>query len=484
MSRPGSNLSSRRSSSTSCESQARTGVPGLSIAIVTGDQVVYLKGFGVRRLGEAASVSADTVFQLASVSKPVASTVVAGLVGGHAVSWDDRIAALIPGFQMAAPATTAHVTVRDMLSHQSGLPEFAGDVLVDVGFSRHELIEHTRFIALEAPLRTHYAYSNVGYSIGAAAAARPTGIAWEDVSELLLYRPLGMKSTSSRFADYLAAPDRASLHVRVNGAWVPAPANDDDAEAPAGGVSSSARDMAKFLRLQLRNGKFGDKRVIAAAALAETRRPQVVSSPGNPPGYYGLGWNVSTDAQGRTRINHSGAFNSGAATVVSMIPSEDVGIVVLSNSFPIGVPEALAAGFFDLLFQGAISRDWVALYGQFYARLLERYHRQVPRLPALTVPPVPARALAFYVGTYGNDLYGTVEVVPAGRGLAVRLGPKRVTYPLTHYNGDTFIFSPVGENAYVPSGAHFAFRPKGPATAVTIDYYNFEGHGTLSRVGR
>jgi CubicO group peptidase (beta-lactamase class C family) len=122
------------------QSQARTGVPGLSVAVVAGDELVYLKGFGVRQVGKAGAVSGDTVFQLASVSKPLASTVVAGLVGRGAGRWDDRVAALIPGFRMSLPDTTARVTVRDMLSHQSGLPEFVGDVLVDVGFSRHDLI--------------------------------------------------------------------------------------------------------------------------------------------------------------------------------------------------------------------------------------------------------------------------------------------------------------------------------------------------------
>jgi hypothetical protein len=331
---------------------------------------------------------------------------------------------------------------------------------------------------------THYAYSNVGYTIGAAAAARPTGIAWEDVSESVLYRPLGMRATSSRYADYLAAPDRAVGHVRAGVAWVPRTPNDDDAESPAGGVSSSARDMAKFLRLHLRNGQFNGKTVIAAAALAETRRPQIVSNPGNPPGYYGLGWNVSTDAHGRTRINHSGAFNSGAATVVSFVPSEDVGIVVLTNSFPIGVPEALAAGFFDLVFEGAITRDWVALYGQVYDEFWKGIIDEYPVYPPPPVPPVPARPLAFYAGTYANDLNGSVEVVPAGRGLALRLGPNKVTYPLTHYDGDTFLFLPVAENAYTASGARFAFGPRGPATRVTIDYYNFDGQGTLTRVGQ
>jgi CubicO group peptidase (beta-lactamase class C family) len=163
--------------------------------------------------------------------------------------------------------------------------------------------------------------------------------------------------------------------------------NDDDAESPAGGVSSTARDMANFLRLQLRNGIFRGKTVIAPAALEVTRTPQVVSNPGNPPGYYGLGWNVVTDASGRLRLNHSGAFNVGAATVITIYPSQDVGIVVLSNSFPIGVPEALSAGFFDLLFQGTIKNDWVALYGQFYASFWNSIRDLYPVYPP---PPVPA----------------------------------------------------------------------------------------------
>lgn len=466
------------------QSMARTGVPGLAVAIVASDQVVYLKGFGVRQVGQTGAVSPDSVFQLASLSKPVGSTVVAGLVGLGIVKWDDRIAALIPGFRMSLPDTTARVTVRDMLSHQSGLPEYAGDVLVDVGVSRHNLIERTRFITLEAPLRAHYAYSNVGYTIGAVAAARPTGWAWEDLSAALLYWPLGMWSTSSRYAQYVNAPNRATGHVRINGAWIPRiPPNDDDAEAPAGGVSSTARDMANYLRLQLRGGRFDGRTVISPSALAETHRPQVVSQPGNPPGYYGLGWNVSTDAAGRARLNHSGAFSSGASTVITFYPNEDIGIVVLCNGFPIGFPEAMATGFFQLLFEGGIAGDPVGQYEQAFDHFWKEIEAHYPAYPPPPVPPAPARPLAFYLGTYANELYGAVEVVPAGRGLAIRLGPRRVTYPLSHYSGDLFLFHPVGENAYAPSGAHFGFARKGPARWVTVDYYNPEGKGTLGRVG-
>ncbi|WP_435017682.1 serine hydrolase [Tundrisphaera sp. TA3] len=463
-------------------SQAKTGVPGLSIAIVAGDRIVYLRGFGVRRVGQKnAPVTPNTVFQLASLSKPISSTVVAGLVGRGGVRFDTRIASLIPGFRMSSPDTTANVTVRDMLSHQSGLPEYAGDVLVDVGFSRHELIERTRFLPLNAPLRGRYNYSNVGYTIGAAAAARPSGRSWEDTAEAILYRPLGMTSTSSRYADYMKARDRATPHVRSGSgtSWVPRnPPNDDDAEAPAGGVSSSARDMANYLRLQLRDGTFNGKRVIAAGPLAETRTAQVQGTSGE----YGLGWNVGTDSAGRSRISHSGAFNSGAATDITIYPGEDVGIVVLTNSYPIGLPEAISAGFFDLLFQGAVARDYVTLFGGIFDQFWDEIEEKYPAYPP-TVPN-PPRALASYAGTYASPLFGRVEVVRSGRGLAIRLGPKQVTYPLSHYSGDVFLFTPVGENAYLPSGARFDFGGRGQARAVTIDYYNTEGQGTLTRVPR
>jgi hypothetical protein len=241
--------------------------------------------------------------------------------------------------------------------------------------------------------------------------------------------------------------------------------------------------MANFLRLQLRNGTFQGKTVIAPSALQETRTPQIVNNPGNPPGYYGLGWNVGTDTSGRLRLNHSGAFNVGAATVISFYPSQDVGIVVLSNSFPIGVPEALSAGFYDLLFHGNITNDWVALYGQFYAGFWKSIRDLYPVYPPPPVPAVLARPLALYTGTYANDLYGGVEVVPSGRGLAIRLGPRQVTYQLGHYNGDLFTFLPVGENAFATSGARFKFGRQGPASTLTIDYYNAEGLGTLSRFG-
>ena len=173
-----------------------------------------------------------------------------------------------------------------------------------------------------------------------------------------------MGRTSYRHADYEAAADRAKLHARIDGKWVAKYDRRPDAQAPAGGASSTARDLARWMRLLLADGDYDGEPVIAAAALGETFRPQVIREPAKKPtdrtGFYGLGWNVGHDPAGRLTLNHSGAFDLGAATCVVLVPAERLGIVVLTNAAPIGVPEAVAFSFLDLVHDGRIGRDWFA----------------------------------------------------------------------------------------------------------------------------
>jgi CubicO group peptidase (beta-lactamase class C family) len=171
-----------------------TGIPGIAIAVVFKDQVVYAKGFGVREVGEASPVDADTVFQLASVSKPIGSTVVAALVGEGALSWDSRISDLDPAFQLYDPWVTREITVRDFYCHRSGLPDHAGDLLEDLGFTREEILRRLRYQSPDTSFRSGYAYTNFGLTEAAVAAAKAVAKEWEDVSEEKLYKPLGMTS--------------------------------------------------------------------------------------------------------------------------------------------------------------------------------------------------------------------------------------------------------------------------------------------------
>jgi CubicO group peptidase (beta-lactamase class C family) len=277
-------------------------VTGIAIAVVFEDKAVYAKGLGVRDVNTKQPIDADTVFQLASVSKSIDSTVVAELVGEGKITWDSKLSALDPAFAMFDPWVRREITIRDMYAHRSGLPEHAGDLLEDLEFTRTEILHRLRFQHPGSSFRLHYAYTNFGMTEGGVAAAKAYGLEWEEASEQKLYRPLGMTSTSSRYADFIARPNKALGHVLVDGKWVQKFKRDPDTESPAGGASSSVNDLAKWMRLQLANGKFGGRQIVEEKALAETHHPQIVNG-FNPftlmPTFYGLGWNVGYDQQGR-----------------------------------------------------------------------------------------------------------------------------------------------------------------------------------------
>lgn len=460
----------------------QTAVPGLAIAVVHEDEVVYLKGFGVRRAGQPNLVDSDTVFQLASVSKPIATTVIAALVVEGKIDWDDPITDHDPDFQLYDPWVTRQVTFRDMLCHRSGLPDHAGDLLEDLGYDRAEVLHRLRFLQSGDGFRSQYAYTNFGFTEAGIAAARSADKTWEELSEEKLYHPLGMTSTSSQFSDYETAPNRALLHVRIDGKWIPKHVRQPDAQSPAGGVSSTVRDMAKWLRLQLAQGKVDGKQVIAAAALNETHRPQIVSRPAANPatdraGFYGLGWNVSYDDQGRVFLGHSGGFDLGAATVVNMYPSEKLGIVVLTNAAPIGAAEAIAASYLDLALAGKVQRDWLSFFAGLIDASEESANNKLSR-SAIGSPALPTQS---YTGKYTNAYYGDIEIIEQEESLVLLIGPRKMRFLLRHVDRDNFIYQPTGEMATGSSVVSFQVGPDGRASAVNLEYLDANGQGRFIR---
>jgi len=466
---------------------AKTGVPGMSIALVIGDSVVYAGGFGVRELGKPEVVDADTVFQLASVSKSLASTVVAAVVGDDQLAWNARLADIAPDFALADAWPTEQVTLADLFAHRSGLPDDAGDLLEDLGFGATEIIHRLRYLTPAYSFRAGYDYTNFGPSAAAYAVAAATGMAWPDLCTQRLYQPLGMTHTSSRFADYMTQAIRAIPHVQVDNQWRVTPhQRDPDAQAPAGGVSSTARDLAQWVRLQLAARVFDGTRVIATDALSPTHIPQSVSQPSQDPatqraGFYGLGFNVSYTDAGLVQWSHSGAFASGAATALYLLPALNVGVLALTNGAPVGAPEALYLSVLDLIQQGTLSRDWIALLVPLFAELgVAEYGTELlAGGPTITGE---AGADAAYLGTYGNDFYGHVDVGVAGGDLVLRLGPKPLTFALTHLGRDTFTWQPEGENAGGRSALVFSLGADGKATGFTDDYLGSGGPGTLARI--
>jgi CubicO group peptidase (beta-lactamase class C family) len=464
-------------------------VPGLAIGIVFGDEVVYLGGFGVREEGKAATVDADTVFQLASFSKPIAATVVAALVSDGAVSWDSKIADLDPLFRLSDPYPSAEVTVRDLFAHRSGLPGVAGNELEAIGFDRTEILHRLRLVPPASSFRRAYSYSNFGITEGAVAAAAGAGFVWEEAADEKLYEPLGMTSTSSRHDDFLTRKNRSSLHVMVDGAWTPKVRREPDAQSPAGGVSSSVRDLVKWLSLEVNNGTYGGRQVIGEAAIGATHQP-VIMRGDNPvtgePGFYGLGWNVDYGPHGVV-WSHAGAFSVGARTQVSILPGEKLGIVVLSNAFPTGVPEAVADAFFDLVLDGKPSQDWVATWNGIYDALFGPQAIAAMSAAFATPPahPGPALPATAYAGTYANDYVGEAVVTEDGGQLVLLLGPDgEKRYPLSHFDRDTFVYAFSPEQPKLLSSAVFAIGPDGEAVELTLDDFAGSGAAVLRRTSK
>jgi len=466
----------------------QSGVPGMSVAVVFDDALIFSGGFGVREIGKDAPIDADTVFQLASVSKSLAATVVSSVVGDGTIVWHSRMADVDPGFALHDAWPTQNVSVADLFAHRSGLLDHAGDLLEDLGFDRGEVLHRLRYLEPEYSFREGYAYTNFGLTAAAVAVAEAVGKSWEDLSAERLYQPLSMTHTSSRFADYMTESNRAIPHVKDGDTWVVTPMQrDPDAQSPAGGVSSTARDLAQWVRLQLGQGHFEGQQLIPAAALAPMHLPQAVSNvPADPAtqraGFYGLGINVSYTDFGAVQWSHSGAFASGAATAFFLLPGSGFGVLALTNGFPVGAPEALCLSVLDLATTGDVSRDWLAAAAQRMAAAMDEdtygtgTNWETPPADATS-----AAADATYIGTYYNDYYGDVEIARGAEGLVLRIGPKPLEFPLTHFDRDTFSWQPEGENAAGRSGLSFLIDADERAFAFRDEYLAVDDAGVLLR---
>jgi CubicO group peptidase (beta-lactamase class C family) len=459
------------------ELMRKSGIPGVAVAVVHGGKTVYAKGFGVKDVRSGEKIDPDTVFQLGSLSKPLSAIVVAHQVGANAIGWDTPIVSKLPWFALSDPAVTPMVSVGDMFSHRSGLPDHAGDLLEDLGYDRRYVLERLRQLPLD-PFRISYAYTNFGLTAGAEAVAVGAGEPWEDLADEVVFRPLGMASTSYRFADYEARPDRAVGHIHVDGRYEPLYVRDADDQAPAGGVSSSVNDMTRWLTMVLANGSFEGKQIVDPKALLPAVTPQIVSSRATEPamrsGFYGYGFNVSPTSAARMELSHSGAFELGAGSNFVILPSADVAIVALTNATPSGVPEALTAEFADLVQFGEVRENWYKLYGDVFKQMEEPMGSLVGQQPPAN--PAPAAPLASYVGTYNNDYWGPARITEKDGKLQLALGTK-LDVPLDHWDGNVFTYAWLSENS--PPGT--ISKATFDGNKLTLEYYDTFKNGAFLR---
>ncbi|MBW3632754.1 MAG: beta-lactamase family protein [Chloroflexi bacterium] len=407
------------------EAMNRLGVPGASIAVVRGGEIVYLQGFGVREDGGTKPVTPDTLMMIGSVTKSMTSTMAATLVDDGWLSWETPLVALLPGFAVTDPRLTPRLTVADAFCACTGLPRRDPEVLFNfASLTPEEVIAQVAELPLTAPFGEQFQYSNQLYALGGYAAAAAAGAAPDDLyggyqlamRERLL-NPIGMPRSTFALEEVLASGDYALPHsVDLEGQTRPVPLLTDEgfvsAVAPAGALWSTAREMARYVQTELANGLAPDgTRVVSSANLERTRAPRVSipAEPGLPPvfvesaQYYGMGW-LSGSYYGQPLLSHSGG-TLGFGSEVAFLPEADLGIVILTNNVQAGGPFALAVQFrlFELLFDQPPAFD--ALMGQF----LDAQMGQIADLRA-QLRPIDPTAVGLYLGRYVNPALGEVAL--------------------------------------------------------------------------
>ncbi len=428
-------------------------VPGIAVAIVKDGKVVHAKGYGVRRLGEPALVDDQTLFGIASNTKAFTAAALGMLVDEGKLSWDDPVSRHLPGFAMQDPYASREITVRDTLSHRSGLGLGAGDLLFwpDTTVSREEVVAAVRSIAPASSFRSRYAYNNLMFVVAGQVIAAVTGRNWDDVIRERIFAPLGMHAT--RISNVGLAPDAnvASPHSRgwrLEGELRPIQATRDDTWAAAAGIKSNLRDMTKWVAVQLARGKIDDTRRLFSERISDemwqVATPIRINDPAPPlastkPNFagYGLGWNLR-DYRGRKIVSHTGGL-TGMVTLVMLVPSERLGIVVLTNQEEGGAFNAIGYHILDA-YLGAPPTDWVAAYRQVRTDQLKRANEEEQKQAAArNRSSRPSLSLESYAGEYADAWYGRATLSIASGRLVLRLTrtPAAVA-DLEHWQYDTF----------------------------------------------
>jgi CubicO group peptidase (beta-lactamase class C family) len=417
-------------------------VPGLAIAIVKDDSVVYAKGFGVREVGKPDRVDPHTIFAIGSNTKAFTSAAVAIMVDRKKMRWDDKVTSYLPSFQLHDPYVTREITIRDVLSHRSGLGR-RGDMLwYGSAYDRDEVLRRIRFLEPNTSFRSQFGYQNIMFLAAGEAMARAAGQSWDDVIVSEIFQPLGMSESSTSTDDLRGKPDVATPHL-IDGANVaPIPWRKIDNVAPAGSINSSVVDMTHWIRMQLDTGAYAGRKIISAKSLQETHSPQTIIGspsdtlfPSNHFSLYGMGW-VLQDYLGRELVWHNGGID-GMLSEVRLVPEEKLGFVILSNAEGHDINPAISYRILDA-YLGAPARDWSAIFlaqqkqGEAMQAGMEKKVEA-----ARAKDSKPSLPLDRYVGTYADSMYGVATVKLENGKLVLRYAPT-FEGDLEHWNYDTF----------------------------------------------
>jgi CubicO group peptidase (beta-lactamase class C family) len=454
--------------------------PGVAIAVVQDDSVVFARGYGVRRLGDPAPVGPETRFAVASNTKAFTAALLAQLQAEEALELDDHVTQYLPDFRMHDPWVSEEIRISDLLTHRSGLPTFGGDHLwIGQNLPRDEMVRRVRRLEPTGPFRASFQYQNLMYLVAGQVAAAVAGMDWDRLVTERILLPLGMTSTTTTLASLEGLEDVASAHEHVGGDLRVVEYDDVRGVAPAAALNSNVLDMARWMRANLNGGELEGTRILPERAVREMHSvhyplgvsPWAEANLGQRFNGYGYGWFIS-EYKGRKVVTHSGGL-TGMISLQTLLPEEGIGVVVLTNYAPDAPTRAITYTILDALL-GEPTRNWNSVYRGFVDAGQERSERAEVELQASRSPDLPPTVpLASFAGTYANELSGPAEVRLAGDHLVFDYNPRHLG-DLEHWEGNRFRVHwrhPIFDMA-PKTFLEFETSGEGDVEALTVTFYH------------
>ncbi len=421
------------------------GIPGLAVAIVKDDSMVFAKGYGVRRLGGSDPVDAHTRFAIGSTTKAMTALSLLMAADDGQVQLDAPVQRYLPALQLYDPVMTRELTVRDVLTHHTGLPG-SDQLWSGNDYAIDEIIRRMRFLKPTASFRNRYAYQNVQYAMAGEVLRAATGTAWSEALPKRIWGPIGMRETVPYLAATVGLPNVASPHMIIDTTLQVIDNRTVDPVAPAGAVWSNVTDMAKWMRFVLDSGRAGGRRLVTEERFVDWMSPQVVVPKADfyPTTRlsrvqrinYGLGWFLHEYA-GDAVAMHTGSID-GMSAIIGLIPERRLGVYVLANVDHAELRHALMLRVFDM-YAARAPRDWSTELRVMYQGLADQGAAAERAMVAARVPGTkPTLPLDRYAGTYADSLEGVLKVSVRNGALHATLG-KGFGGPLEHWHFDTFM---------------------------------------------
>jgi CubicO group peptidase (beta-lactamase class C family) len=316
-------------------------VPGIAVAIVKDGKIVLSKGYGVKSILTNEKVDSNTLFGIASNSKAFTTAALAMLVDEKKINWDDKVIQYIPEFKMYNDYVTNEFTIRDLVTHRSGLGLGAGDLMIwpdGSDFKAIDIIRNLQYLKPVSAFRTKYDYDNLLYIVAGEVIQKASGKTWCDFIEERILKPLEMKNSAASFLRLKDSSNIIAPHVPTDGKLKVISRYKNQTFDAAAGIYSSANDLSKWMIMQLQNGKYGlekQHQLFSKKEQDEMWSLQTIIPANTRPPYntnfsgYGLGWFLS-DIKGYKQVTHTGGLE-GIVTQTTLFPELNLGIVVLTN---------------------------------------------------------------------------------------------------------------------------------------------------------